>query len=98
MPPKSSRSHFREGGGHDAFASCALRFLGGRQELRKIPPVLDCKVSPSTVTDVENLDSLLSFEDTIDDAIDMRLVSVKKVPQSLVLRSHGAPVGMFFQT
>ena len=47
---------------------------------------------------MEHLDSLASLEDTIDDAIDMRLVSVKKVPQSLILRNHGTPVGMFFQT
>jgi hypothetical protein len=97
MPPKSSRSHFREGGGHDAFAPCALRFLGGRQELRKTP-ILDCEVSPSTVPDMENLHSLLSFYYAINHAIDMRLSSEEKIPELLVLGSHGAAVGMFFQT
>lgn len=31
------------------------------------------------MSDVEHLDSLASLEDAIDDAIDMRFVSVKKV-------------------
>jgi hypothetical protein len=53
---------------------------------------------PSAVTDVEHVDSLASLEDTMDDAIDMRFVPVKKVPQSLILRNHDRPVGMFFQT
>jgi hypothetical protein len=47
---------------------------------------------------MENLHSLLSIYYAIDHAIDMGLVSVKKVPQSLILRNHGAPLGMFFQT
>jgi hypothetical protein len=49
------------------------------------------------VTDVEHIDSLLSLKDTIDHAVDVRLLSVQKMPDLLFLGGHRASVGMAFQ-
>lgn len=49
------------------------------------------------MTDVEHIDSLLSLKDTIDHAVDVRLLSVQKMPDLLFLGGHRASVGMAFQ-
>jgi len=49
------------------------------------------------VTDVENLHSLGSFDDSIDHAIYVRLAPTEKVTQLLVLRSPRASVGKAFK-
>ena len=53
---------------------------------------------PSAATDMEHIDSLLSLYNAIDHAINMRLATIQQMPSRLVLRDHGTPVGMFFQT
>jgi hypothetical protein len=50
------------------------------------------------MTDVKYLYSLLSLKHAVDHAIDMRLLPIEKVAESLILRRNRASVGMVFQS
>ena len=47
---------------------------GSDVELRKIPPR---GLPPRAMTDVEDMDLTLSLEDSVDDAIDVRLATIE---------------------
>jgi hypothetical protein len=49
------------------------------------------------VTDVQNLNLLLFFPNTVDDAVDIRLATVKQAPQPTVFLRYLTPVWKFFQ-
>ena len=46
---------------------------------------------------VQHFNSSLSFEDTVNDAIHVRLVAVEQVPKLVILRCRRASVWVFFQ-
>jgi len=54
--------------------------------------------SARPVPDVKNFYSPLSFQDAVDHSINMRLVTMKQMPERTIFRRRGAAIGKFFQT
>src|SRR5208337_1871625 len=56
------------------------------------------KLAPGAVADVEHFNSLLSLEDAVDHAINIRFLAVKQVPQLVLLPCYRAAIRLVFQT
>jgi len=46
---------------------------------------------------MQDFHSFLSLNDAVDHPIDMRLITIKKMPEPAIFRSYRAAIGKFFQ-